>query len=306
MIDLSIIIISYNTKQYTLQTLASVYESLKKSSLSTEIIVVENSSTDGSLEAIIKQYPKVVIIQTSTLIGFGSANNLGFARAKGSTVLFLNSDVIVQKDAIDKMYLAIQEHPDMLISCQLLNEDMSLQHQGGSLPNWLNLSTWSLGLDHVSLVRKLCKPYQQQYAISQGDTLETGWIGGTAIMMKASIFDQIGRWDEQIFMYGEDVEFCFRAKRMGISSGIVLTSQIIHLKNKSTGSSKASIIGEMKYLIYMMKKHHSTETNLLLIPYLKTVIGLGAITRWLIFALLPKHEERSHAYLEAFKAVFLA
>lgn len=236
---LSIIIVSYNTAVLTQQTLESVVADINQSPKlkgDSEIIVIDNNSTDDSVECIhsfIRSHsdtPINLIINKDNL-GFAQANNQGINYSRGEYVLLLNSDTIVHPGALTMLVETFEAHPtdeitahsgvihrhtDRLgiIAAQLQNSDGSIQPQGGSFPTLLSLTSHMLMLDDIPLLGKLLPSTQhtgRRFGGSSSSLHTMDWVGGTAMMIRRSVINEIGTLDEAIFMYGEDVEFCLRA-----------------------------------------------------------------------------------------------
>lgn len=277
MSPVSIIIVSYNTKKLTSNAITSALGA-------GEIIVVDNDSRDGSPEYLHNIFgKKITVLKQYTNGGFAKANNIGIKATKSEYVLLLNSDTIVHDHAIETMVAALQAHPEFgILSCKLLNADGSYQPQGGALPTLLNLMAWWLwplpgnipGID----------PYQNMDEI-RADTrvspYEMGWVGGTAMLIRRETLEKIGLLDEQIFMYAEDIDLCLRARAAGYKVGMVQSAQITHLGSKSAGSHSA-LVGEIRGLIYLWKKHFPAWQTLLL----RLVFIKGALLRYLLFGIL--------------------
>jgi GT2 family glycosyltransferase len=264
--------------------------------LKREIFIVDNASTDGSLEAIAKQYAEVKCVHNAQNIGFGPANNQAAAMATGKYLLFLNSDTEIYPDTIDDWWNAVEETDSAISSCKLINPDASIQPQGGALPNLGNLFAWMFFIDDIPGLNMLFKPYQQRrnryFVVNQ----HPGWVAGAALWVKKSVFDNLSGFDPAIFMYGEDVEFCYRAHKQGIGVDYFAKPQIMHL-GQGSGSPKNALLGEYKGLQYLYQKHHSRWQLSLVRLFLK----LGALLRIIIFGMIRGDAQRKTIYQEAYK-----
>lgn len=296
----SVIINSHNTKAFTCLAIQAVMNSTY---IPYEIIVVENASTDGSLQEIRTQFPKVTLIKQKTLIGFGAANMIGASRAKGAYLFFLNPDTEVYEGAIDALVSYLKEHPQCgACSGTLLNTDGSIQPQGGALPNLFNVKMWMLFLDDLPFVSLLMKPYQQRsLSYFYKEQNDCGWVGGTAFMISAKVFEKVGGWDTHIYMYGEDVELCARLHKFGYAIGYTPKAKIVHHQHKSAGTAR-SRVGEFEGLIYIWKKHHKAWE----LPVLRLILWFGAWLRIIIFGILGGNAERKITYLKAQERALMA
>lgn len=300
-IDLSVILVSHNTKELILQAIQSIYDTTKK--VNFEVIVVENASGDGSAEVIEKQFSKVKIVRTKMLVGFAEANNFGRAEAKGEYLFFLNPDTEAQDGAIDTLLESMRREQIRVASGQLQNPDHTIQPQGGALPNLWKVKAWMFFIDDLPLINSLFTPYQQRNPqFFKTYHHNVGWIGGTALMIEAKLFDAVGGWDSRIFLYAEDVELCLRLHKHRANIALFPDAKILHKRHGSVGSSKTSFIGEIEGLIYIWKKHHPAWQ----LPLLRLVLWMGSWLRVLVFGILLGDENRKAAYLEAQKRARMA
>ncbi|MFH2061657.1 MAG: glycosyltransferase family 2 protein [Candidatus Beckwithbacteria bacterium] len=292
--DLSIIIINYQTKKTTSNCLKTIKTSTDK--LTKEVIVVDNGSKDGSLEYLNKKHPWVKIYSSGCNLGFAQGNNFGFKKSKGKYIWLLNSDTLLKKTTIQQLYDLVLANNSDIASCQLLNPDGSTQPQGGFLPNLYRLIVWMLFIDDLPTVSWFFKPYQQRSLAFFKKDQHPGWLGGTALMIKREIYQKLNGLDKKIFMYGEDVDFCLRAAQNGLKLDYFSTPKLTHL-GQASGSSKGAILGEFKGLKYLYKKHYSPWQYFILKKLLKT----GAFLRIVIFGIIFKDQTRKEIYQEAFK-----
>ncbi|MFA5031651.1 MAG: glycosyltransferase family 2 protein [bacterium] len=214
---LSIIIVNYNTKDFLLPTLSAIY--LNPPRLDFEIIVVDNASTDGSIELIRKKFPFVRLIKNSGNVGFARATNQAIPRTKGEYILFLNPDVIPQWNAIQSL-VDFLEHTQNVgcVGGKLLNTNGSIQFSCRSFPNYINVF-----FGRQSLLSKLFpkSPFHKSFLLTEIDhnkTQKVDWIIGACILTKREILEQIGYLDETFFLFLEDTDFCYRIKKAGFDT----------------------------------------------------------------------------------------
>ena len=227
MLDLSIIIISYNTREMTLACLRSIYE--QTSDIAFEIIVVDNDSRDNSPLAIADNYPEVTLIKSKENLGFARANNLAAERAKGTYLLLLNPDTVVLDGAIQKLHAFSQENPDYcLYGGRTLYGDYSLNPTSC----WKRPTLWSLfcyatGLVSIFRKNKFFDP--ESYGGWQRDTVKkVDIVTGCFLMIEKKIWDRLSGFDTDFFMYGEDADLCLRAAAEGAQPVITPDATIIH------------------------------------------------------------------------------
>lgn len=258
-IELSIIIISYNTKKITENCLKSIETSLKQSPLSYEIILVDNASTDGSNEIT----GNFRLIKNSKNLGFARANNQGAREAKGKYILFLNSDIIVLDNAIEKLlgFFKQNEMTIQFLGGKLLNKDQSPQPSCGpfySLP--VVFGALFLRGDYWGLTRS-----------SPNTVKEVDWVSGACILTKKEYFNSIGGFDEQIFMYMDEIDLLYRAKKKGYRVFFYPEAEFVHLGSASSGGRTYPILQVFRGFLYFYRKHHNTKLSLF---FLKTMLQL--------------------------------
>jgi len=292
--DLSIIIVSYNTKKVFQDCLQSIKNSQDK--LKKEVIVVDNNSSDDSPTMVRKKFPDYKFIVNKSNLGFAKANNIAVQQAKGKYVWLLNSDTILKPDTIDKLLNLAKQHQSHIASCQLLNQDNTIQPQGGFLPKlFTNLAAWMFFIDDIPLIKYFLKPYQQRSLSFFKKDQHPGWLAGTALLIKRSLYQQLKGLDENIFMYGEDVEFCLRASQQNIKPDYFHQPKLVHLGQASPGSQ--AIIGEYQGLKYIFKKHKPKYQY----PLLRLLLKIGALLRIIIFAIILRDKQKKQTYEKAFK-----
>ena len=327
--QLSIIVVSYNTASLTEQTVRSIEASLALSPdlrKSSEILVVDNNSTDESiarLKVLQKEFPHFIhLIENTENVGFARANNQAIEKSSGEFILLLNSDTIVQGDAIPQMVKAFQQHPVQeqtaalqsaggaldklgILAAQLQNTDGSPQPQGGSFPTLFSLFCHMSLLDDVPFLGQFL-PSTQHTGRRQSLATETSmtgvqqqdWVGGTAMMVRRVLITEIGSLDEKIFMYGEDVEWCMRAKNHHWDVAILPSAKITHLGSASSSSKKA-ILGELKAYQYIWAKHKPLWQQ----QFANMILKLGIELRIFLFATIGLQPAKAEAYIEA-RALF--
>lgn len=259
MVKLSFILVNYNVKDF----LNTAINSIKKSTgeIPNEIIVVDNASEDGSVEYISKSHPDVLIIANKDNKGFGKANNQALEIAKGEFLVIINPDTVVSEDTFHKLIKFFNIHPDAgMAGCKVLNPDGSLQLAcRRSFPGpWVSL-TRVTGLSRLFPKSKLLAKYNLTY-LDENETYEVDAISGAFMMLKREVYEKIGGFDPIFFMYGEDLDLCYRTQSAGYKVYYVHTTEIIHFKGESTKRSsldEAKVFYEAMHLF--VKKHFSSS-----------------------------------------------
>lgn len=323
---LSIIIVSYNTSDLTVATINSALDDLNQSTLKklSEIIVIDNDSKDDSIKsiknALKNQSIKYLIIKNKENLGFAKANNLAIKRSRSKNILLLNSDTIVKKGSLEKLVNSLEKSPAIestaytkshhgeldklgIISATLLNNDGSFQPHGGSFPTLFSLFNHMSFLDDIPIIGKLLPSTQHtgkntRSSNNKNKLIQQDWVGGTAVLIKKQVFDEIGLLDPNIFMYGEDIELCIRAKNHHWDIAIHPTAFITHLGSASSSSANA-ILGEFRGYIYIWSKHKP----LWQLPIAKFILKLGAIMRIVVFGTISPHKIKKQIYIKALKEI---
>lgn len=258
--DISVVIVNYNVREFLNNALVSLFKSLE--GYSAEVFVVDNASDDGSIELIQKNYPTVQLIVNAANLGFAKANNQALARSKGKYLLLLNPDTIIQEDTIKKLIAFFQSTADAgIVGCKILNPDGSFQLPcRRSFPTPWTAFTKTFGLSALFPKSKIFARYNLTY-LDPDETYEVDAVSGSFMMVKREVYDKIGGLDETFFMYGEDLDWCYRVQQSGWKVYYVPTTSIIHYKGEST---KRSDIDELKVFYNAMRlfvrKHHTGST----------------------------------------------
>lgn len=288
--DLSILILSYNTREVTLNCLKSIYDSLNKLLLNFETLVLDNASTDGSSTAIKKQFPQVRLFESKTNLGFGKGNNYLAKHAQGSVLLFLNSDIIVLDNAIaqlHELYLR-QRNKYQIGGGKLLNKDMSPQPSAGpfySLP--VVFGALFLRGDYWGLTRW-----------SHNKIESVDWLSGACFMTTKKLFKELNGFDEKIFMYMEEVDLMYRARKRGYRVGFYPSARFVHYGALSSGGRTEPIINVFRGFLYFYRKHKSPLEFFLLQFLLRTKAAASYIV-----GLLLRNNYLKKTYAKAFKMV---
>ena len=239
-IDLSIIILSYNTEELLRKCLQSLQKA-KKDDYQIEMIVVDNASSDKSPEMVAKEFPQLKLIKSKKNLGYAGGNNLGLKEAQGEFILFLNSDTEIDKEALVKMMKFMKENPKVGASSpktRLFSGGLDPDcHRGFPTP-WASI-TYFLGLEKFFPKSKLFGQYHQFYLnLDQPHEIDAGF--GTFMFIRKKALDEVGNWDEQYFFYGEDLDLFYRIKEAGWKIMFYPETLVVHHKGASSGLRKES------------------------------------------------------------------
>jgi GT2 family glycosyltransferase len=252
---LSIIIVSYNTKEVIRNCLSSIYQN--PSEQPSEIIVVDNNSLDGSQDAIERQFPDVILIRNSENVGFARANNQGIKISRGQYILILNPDTVLFPEALDRMIAFIEKNPDAgAITPKIwLDERKTLQScilHPFTIENYIFAYSLGRAFLHNWVLKKLWKKDIEIWLSK--DPLEVNCIAGTCIMVRREVLKTAGLLDENFFMFFEDVDWCLRMKKAGWGLFLVPDAEIMHIAHQSPSDRISEIHHNSQ--IYYLRKHY--------------------------------------------------
>ncbi|MFD0869516.1 glycosyltransferase family 2 protein [Paenibacillus residui] len=265
--DLSIIILNYNTCELTLKALRSVYAS--RTGYQFEVILIDNASSDSSVEKIREEFPQVQLIENQENVGFAIANNQGMRIAAGRYILLLNSDTIVQTDTLEIMVRFMDEHPDVGASgCKVILPDGSLDKAcRRGFPTLSASFYYAFGISKLFPHVPRFNQYQLGY-LNPDEEYPVDCLVGAFMLVRRKAIDEVGLLDEQFFMYGEDVDWCYRIKQAGWTNYYYPKTHIIHYKGASSRKRPLKIVYEFHRAMYLFHRKHfrsrySLPTNLL-------------------------------------------
>ncbi len=302
--DLSIVIIA-SKGTYIFDCLKSLAPALRK--INSEIILIDNVSADKVGDRVKRQFPGVIVLKRTVNGGFGENNNMGMKIAKGRYVLLLNDDTkIVDKNIFTKMISWMDEHPKAgTATCALVNPDLTTyQGSGGYFPTLGRVFAWMTFLDDLPLVDKLIRPYHPLHGASPfyknssyfKKEHKQDWLTGAFYLMRKNALDEAGLFDEDFFLYVEEVELAYRFALKGWEAWYLPKWKTIHFGMATNGSEKATIF-EMQNLKLMYKKHFPKWQ----IGILEVILKLGIILRIGLFSVMSP--EVAKIYVKAFSAV---
>lgn len=230
--DVSIIIVSYNTREHTEKCLESVRK--YASNVSYEVFVVDNDSKDGSADMIAKEFEWVNLIRLTKNIGFAGGNNVAMKKAKGKYVLLLNSDAFLSENALTNTIDYMDENKRIgILGCKLTNPDGSLQPSARMLPRPLNKILHITGLaSHFPESRFFGRVDFSWWDHSTPRSV--GWVVGAFFLIRREMIEEIGMLDELYFLYFEEIDYCLAARKHGWNVVFYPYAQIVHLGGQST------------------------------------------------------------------------
>ena len=275
--QLSIVIVNYNVKHFLEQCLCSVNAAIKK--IDAEVIVVDNASSDGSLEFLQPLFPEVKFIQNKSNVGFSKACNQGFKLSKGEFILFLNPDTIVSEDCFEKCISFFKEKND----CGALGVRM-IDGSG----NFLAESKRSFPSPFISMFKLIGlaslfprSPFFNKYALGnlkENKIYEIEVLAGAFIMTTKNILQTLNGFDETFFMYGEDIDLSYRIQQLGYKNYYLGTISILHFKGESSRRAGINYV-KMFYsaMSVFVKKHYPKWQGFVFSFFIQLAIALRTI-----------------------------
>jgi len=243
--DLSIIIVNWNTRDLLCQCLDSLTQ--KVEGIEMEILVVDNGSTDGSVAAVRDKFPGVRLIENPVNMGFAKANNQAISLSSGEYLLLLNPDTQVKDETVVKMLSFMDAHAEAgLVGAQLLNADGSKQN---SIANFPSLATELL---NKSLLRRLFPEKFPGKGRDYPGPVEVDSVIGACMMVRRKAVEQMGLLDEKFFLFLEETDWCYRIKKAGWKVYHIPQAEIFHFQGKSAEAEK----GKARIEYYRSRYHY--------------------------------------------------
>ncbi|WP_340105860.1 glycosyltransferase [Rhodohalobacter sp. 8-1] len=257
-VDLSIIIVNYNVKEFLANCLQSVRKASKE--ISTEVFVVDNDSSDGSIPFLKKRFDDVTYIENRENVGFGKANNQAIEKATGTYTLLLNPDTLLQEDTLDILIGYMSNHDSCgACGCKILNPDGTFAPESRrAIPTVSAAIYKAIGLTALFPNNKHFGAYYQGWK-GEDERGEVPVLSGSFMFFRTRCLKQVGGFDERFFMYGEDIDLCYRVSEAGWEIHYVPETSIIHYKGESTKKNELSYHKVFNDAIYKFFDKHYTS-----------------------------------------------
>jgi GT2 family glycosyltransferase len=277
--DVSIIIVNWNTRDILRDCLESVYARTKD--IAFEVIVIDNASSDDSVGMIKREFAQVRLIENTENKGFAAANNQGMRIAQGRYVLLLNSDTVVLEAAILRAVRFADAHPEAgVVGCRVLNADRSLQITCFMFPSALNLLLWITYLYKVFPRSRFWGRGRMTWW-NRDDVREVDVVTGCFMLVRREAIDRVGLMDEQFFMYAEEADWCYRFQQAGYKRLFTPEAQIIHLGGASSDQIKPRMIVAWRESMLLYFKKHASPLSRAAAWTLLNVFYLTRVPYWL-------------------------
>ncbi len=294
---LSIIIVNWNVRELLKECLDSVYRETAMPKEQFEVFVVDNDSSDGSVDMVKAHFPDVHLVANTENVGFGKANNQVLDQCRGEYVLLFNPDAMAINNAIDKLLDHADQQKNVAVwGARLLNVDHSLQRwTGGSFPNIMNIT------GHYLFISRLLSYFgstQSLYLETDVDVdVDVDWVSGACMLLRSEALDN-KLFDDRFFMYGEDMELCHRLKSGGWRIVYTPAASVVHVQGASMKSQEGDILlSSLKGLRSFYTLLHGKQ-KVWLVDFI-TILGFGV--RWGLYSILGFFTRKKH-YAEKAKS----
>jgi len=267
--DLSVIIVNWNAKELLAACLESLFAD--QEGVTVELFVVDNASSDGSVEMVQRDFPEVILIANRENLGFARAANQAIRHSRGRYILLLNPDTLVMKQALLRMVRFLDHQPLVgALGAKILTPNGNIDFRGGRhFPTPLTEFFDQARISKVFPTSRILGRYLMGYW-DHKDSREVDLLSGACMMVRSETIDEVGPLDEEFFLYGEDVEWCYRIKRAGWKIFYYAEAQIIHLGGGSTKGYPESLgIEQLRSINLFFKKSYG-----LLDPWLHRLLIL--------------------------------
>ena len=275
--DLSIISVSYNSLDYLRSCVASIYQWTR--GISFEIIIVDNASPKGDIDRLKEEFPEIKLVKSDTNLGFAGANNLGFRHSSGDWIVFLNPDTKLTSPALSGMIDQAESLPELGIAgCRLLNADGSVQTS--SIMNFPRILNSIFQLEYLRLRWPSLCGIGPLFA-NDPKPAQVEALSGACMLVKRQVFQELGMFSEEYFMYSEDLDLCCKAVRSGRRNYYIGQASMIHYGGKSSGAEWQTTTKTKAELLFCERNYRR--------PYayaFRTALAFNAVARLSVIALL--------------------
>lgn len=299
--DLSIVIVNWNTRELLAQCLASLPGAT--AGLTGEVIVVDNGSTDGSPALVAERFPSVRLLTNGENLGYVRANNQALPLAQGRYVVLLNSDTVAPPESLTRMVQLMDEHPTVgAAGPKLLNPDGTFQGSYAYFP-----TLGSVALSAAGLARRLYLPYDPSPAPRPDEVSHpVDWVPGACLLIRRAALEQIGPLDESFWMYSEDTDWCYRLWLAGWQVYYLPEVAVIHVGGGSSRQRRPEAVAWLYHSkLRFFRKHRRPGAVVILRWVIRTIYlckaGLALATGW-----LPAQRARTRVQLQTARLVWRA
>jgi GT2 family glycosyltransferase len=292
MLDASVIIVNWNSKQYLMKCLESIYRHTH--GINPELIVVDNASSDDSVDALRKRYPDVKLVEGKGNVGFAKGNNIGIGASSGRYVCLVNPDVEFLEDCLSKLCRYIDTNDKVgICGPKILNKDGSIQYSCREYPTLWNNLCFALGLHRVFPRSALFSNELMSY-FDHNELREVEALSGCFMVVRREAMKEVGQMDDAFFMYSEDVDWCKRFHNEGWKIVFNPETKAIHYGGGSSeNASVRSAVAQERAILQYWSKHHGAIKTTLLRVILFVKHAMRYVQNALFYAIRPGDRSES-------------
>ncbi len=301
--DLSIIVVNWNSEEYLRECLASIYENTR--GISFEVVVVDNASPAKTIDSVKDRFPGIIVVKSPTNLGFGRANNLGFSHSSGDHVLILNPDTKLVGPAITTLLSHSQSLPAAgVVGGRLVNPDLTVQTT--SIQKFPTILNQVADIEFLRLRWPHCSLWCLGPLFSTVRTpVPVDVIPGACMLLKREVFERVGMFTEDYFMYAEDIDLNHKVVRAGFHNYYIPTATVIHYGGTSSSRQEVDQWATiMKYRA--MRQYYLKNRSYAYAVLYKTAMGCAAALRLLVIAVFKTSRLRKEEAFRATTAKWLA
>lgn len=283
--SVAISIVSYNTKDLLNNCLTNLYQQKTKEKIN--IWVLDNDSEDGSAQMVEEIFPKVMLIKSGKNLGFAKGQNQILKQVNDKYVVLLNPDTQFEDNFLEKMVGFMEENPGCVISGgKLVDFNNKLEANGGDFPFGLALLTWLFNLEFLKNLPNFHRVDKDYYSFVH----EVDWVAGTMMVIRTEALEKVGFFNEQFFMYFEDVELCYRVNKAG---GKVMLNPNVSIKHKSGSSSEDPRYSQWRGEFAGLMRFYNICLGFFGAFYVRILVYLAIILRIAAFLITGKIDKSS-------------
>lgn len=275
--DAAICVVNFNTRELLLECLASI----ERHAGEAELVVVDNASTDGSVDAVRARYPRATLIAQKQNVGFGAACNRGIGATTAEAVVLLNADTRLTGSALAPMLQTLAASEEVaVVGPRLVRPDGSLQRTCRAFPTLRTALFDYTGLSRAFRRSKLFGRYEMGWW-DHADGRDVDWVSGACLLIRRAALDQVGLFDEDYFMYAEELDLCFRLRQEGYRVVYEPRAEVVHHEGASTGQQwPEMVMASHRSTFRFFRKHYGRAAELAL----RVIVFAGNLARLLTSA----------------------
>lgn len=284
--DISIIIVNYNSTKLIRQCIASITEHIK---INYEIIVVDNNSPERDILSITDEYPGIRLILNAENNGFGYANNIGADNSKGELLLFLNPDTYLIDDSVNEMISYYQTSQIGILAPLILNPDLTVQYGHDKFHSFMFMVAEAFNYHNKYINRSI----EKDKSLTDLKPFKIGWALGAAVLIKKEIFIAAGKFDSRFFLYYEDADLAINVNKAGYTNYCFPACRLVHVLSATSGDRSFSKHHVHRSRIIYISKHFNILQNILL----RYVFILSLLLRIILIPFIRNNKDMNFKHI---------